>query len=155
MCSLFSLVQELLVIFETFCRRLEFWMVRDLSHVSYACYHTRNSFSMNFVFGLKYVNNSLSWFVKQFSFFNVILCSSNLFLLLDFLLRFDLNTLCSFFASSSLISPDCIFVKSYIPSLKLSNLFLAALSLKWYINSLVNSFISSNLYLISSSNILL
>ena len=45
-------------------------------------------------------------------------------------LRFGLNYVCRFAASSSFISPDCVFLKSSIPLMKLSNLFLALLPVK-------------------------
>ena len=57
-------------------------------------------------------------------FFNNIFCLSHLNLLLDILFRFDLDIFFSFFAFFSFILPDCIFLKSSIPLLKSSNLFL-------------------------------
>ena len=63
-------------------------------------------------------------------FYNAFFCSFDLNLPLDISFRFDLNIFRSFFASSSFISPDCIFPKSSVPLLKSSNLFLAVLSVK-------------------------
>ena len=46
----------------------------------------------------------------------------------------NLNTFCSFFASSSFISLDYIFIERFMPFLKLSNLFLAVLPLNNILN---------------------
>ena len=49
---------------------------------------------------------------------------------LDILFRYDLNTSCSFFTSSSFISPDFVLLRSFIPLLKSPNLLLGLFPLK-------------------------